>query len=51
VELHIDSMVVVRAITCNGGGKNERRALVDKIRRLINLDWAVVVKYSDCEAN
>ncbi|MCI66076.1 hypothetical protein A2U01_0087334, partial [Trifolium medium] len=42
--------VVVRAITCNGGGRMSGRSLVDKIRRLIDLDWEVVVKHSYREA-
>ncbi|PNY15890.1 histone H2A [Trifolium pratense] len=38
VELHIDSMVVVKAITSKGGGSTSGRSLVQKIRQFINLD-------------
>ncbi|MCH95075.1 putative non-LTR retroelement reverse transcriptase, partial [Trifolium medium] len=51
IKLHVDSMVVVRAITVSGGGSTCERFLVEKIRRLIDLDWEVVVKHSYREAN
>jgi ribonuclease HI len=51
IELHIDSLVVVQAITSNGHGSWKGRSLVEQIRRLLALDWQVVVHHSYREAN
>ncbi|GAU38278.1 hypothetical protein TSUD_119590 [Trifolium subterraneum] len=53
VELNVNSMVVVQAITTNGCGSmtQTERSLVKKIRRLLALDWEVSVKHSYREAN
>jgi hypothetical protein len=41
----IDSLVVVQAITSNGHGSWIGRSLVEQIRRLLALDWQVVVHH------
>jgi ribonuclease HI len=51
VELHVDSMVVVQVLNSNGRGSLRGRALVEKIRRLLSLDWEIVVHHSYREAN
>ncbi|CAJ2632916.1 unnamed protein product [Trifolium pratense] len=51
VELNVDSMVVVQAITTNGCGSMTGRSLVEKIRRLLALDLEVSVQHSYREAN
>lgn len=35
----------------NGSGNPTGRSLVEKICRMIDLEWEVVVKHSLCEAN
>ncbi|GAU17445.1 hypothetical protein TSUD_233230 [Trifolium subterraneum] len=51
VELHIDSLVVVKAITNSDNGSLRGRSLITKIKRLIDLEWEVVVHHSYSEAN
>ncbi|MCI36411.1 ribonuclease H protein, partial [Trifolium medium] len=51
VELHVDSKVVVHAIMRHGSGSLHGKALVERIRRLIDMDWEVVVHHSYREAN
>ncbi|MCI01199.1 non-LTR retroelement reverse transcriptase-like, partial [Trifolium medium] len=51
VELHVDSMTVVKAITSSGGGSFRGRSIVDKIWRLIDLDWEVLVHHTYRETN
>jgi hypothetical protein len=51
VELHVDSMAVVQAIIRNGIGSLPGKSLVDRIRRLIELDQEVVIHHSYCKAN
>jgi hypothetical protein len=51
VELHIDSLVVARNITDNKSSSIIGKSLVERIRRLLELDWEVVVRHSYREAN
>lgn len=51
VELHVDSLVVVKVITSRCNGSVRGRALVDKKIRLIELDWKVLVKHTYREVN
>ncbi|MCI11316.1 putative non-LTR retroelement reverse transcriptase, partial [Trifolium medium] len=51
VELHVDLVVVVQAISSNGHGSHRGSALVQKNKKLLDLEWAVVVRHSYCEAN
>jgi ribonuclease HI len=51
VELHIDSLVVVQNIAAKKSNKIVARTLVERIRKLIDLDWEVVVHHSYREAN
>lgn len=51
IELNVDSLVVVNARTQNERGSPMGRSLVEKIRRMIDLEWEVVVKHSYFEAN
>jgi hypothetical protein len=44
VELHIDSLVVVQNITAKRSNNIVGRTLVERIRKLIDLDWEVVVR-------
>ncbi|MCH84378.1 ribonuclease H protein, partial [Trifolium medium] len=49
VELHDDSMVVVQIIWRNEIGSLHGKTFVEMIRRLIDLNWEVVVHHSYCE--
>jgi hypothetical protein len=51
VELHVDSLVVVKAITVNEHGSMRGRSPIEKIQQLIDLEWKVVVHHSYREAN
>ncbi|MCI24501.1 ribonuclease H protein, partial [Trifolium medium] len=51
VELHVDSDVVVQVIHSGVSKSSMGRMLLWKIRRLIELDWEVVVHHSYREAN
>ncbi|MCH91455.1 putative non-LTR retroelement reverse transcriptase [Trifolium medium] len=51
IELHVDSLVVVQAISSHGHGSWKGKALVEKIRRLLAFDWKVVVHHSYREVN
>jgi ribonuclease HI len=53
VEIHLDSIVLVQAITPrpNGGGSLQGRFFAEKIRRLLDLEWEMVVHHSYREAN
>jgi ribonuclease HI len=51
VELHIDSLTVVRNIMSNKSITHVGKSLVDRIRRFIELEWKVVVHHSYREAN
>jgi len=45
-ELHIDSLIVANVLTSNKNGGPCGRSLVEKIRRLLELEWEVVVHNS-----
>jgi hypothetical protein len=50
--LHIVvSQVLVKAISSHGHGSLRGKTLVEKIKRLLELDRVVVVKHSYCEVN
>ncbi|MCI08973.1 ribonuclease H protein, partial [Trifolium medium] len=51
VELHVDSLVVIKTISEDGRGSRIRSVLVKKIRQLIQLDWEVVVHHAYRESN
>jgi hypothetical protein len=51
IELNIDSEVLVKAISSHGHGSLRGKTLVEKNKRLLELDREVVVKHSYCEVN
>ncbi|PNX80907.1 ethylene responsive transcription factor 1b, partial [Trifolium pratense] len=52
IEVHVDSAVVVKDITTRGSTSMQGRALVEKIRHMLDLNWKVEVQqHSYCEAN
>jgi hypothetical protein len=50
IELHVDSLVVAKAIMSQGNGSWRGRSLVERIR-LLALDWEVVISHTYREAN
>lgn len=44
--MYVDSVVVVNVITFNAIGSPSGGSLVKKIRRLIEMDWEVVVHHT-----
>jgi hypothetical protein len=51
VKLHVDFVVVVKAISATWSCSMRDRVLVEKIRRLLQLDWEVVIHHFSCEIN
>jgi hypothetical protein len=51
VELHVDSLIVIGAITGKRSGSPNGRVIVEKIHRLLALEWRVEVFQSYREAN
>jgi ribonuclease HI len=51
IELHVDSLVVAKAIMSQGNGSWRGRSLVERIHRLLALDWEVVISHTYREAN
>jgi len=51
VELHVDSVAVVKILNSGGYGTSDGRSLVMKIRRMLDMDWEVVVNHIYREAN
>jgi hypothetical protein len=49
--LHVDSLVVAKAIMSQGNGSWRGRSLVERIHRLLALDWEVVISHTYREAN
>ncbi|MCI30946.1 hypothetical protein A2U01_0052157, partial [Trifolium medium] len=44
VELNVDCIVVVKAISSSCSGIMSGKSIADKIRRILQLDWEVVLK-------
>ena len=51
MELHIDLSMVLQLLSKRGWGNHCGRLLVVKIRRLLEIEWEVVVHHSYQEAN
>ncbi|PNX81975.1 ribonuclease H, partial [Trifolium pratense] len=51
IEVHVDSLAVMQVVSSHENGSWKGRTLVEKIRRLLALDWEVVVHHSYREAN
>ncbi|MCH81999.1 putative non-LTR retroelement reverse transcriptase, partial [Trifolium medium] len=51
VEVNVDSSVMVHVLLKGGSGSPGGRALVWKIRRLMELDWEVVMHHAYRESN
>ncbi|KAK2379785.1 Polynucleotidyl transferase, ribonuclease H superfamily protein [Trifolium repens] len=51
IELNVDSSVVDHVLRRQGNNSPTGSALINQIRRLMDLDWEVVVKHSYREAN
>jgi len=51
VELNVDSLAVVNIITSGKESNASGRTLVEKIRKLLQMEWEVKVKHSYREAN
>jgi len=51
VELHVDSVAVVKILNSGGYDTSDGRSLVMKIRRMLDMDWEVVVNHIYREAN
>jgi len=51
VELNVDSLVVVNIVTSGKESNASGRSLVQKIRKLLQMEWEVKVKHSYREAN